>query len=157
MGGNKVKLKFKTALCLLAGLAVGAALSKVEFPGYKHVMVMARKGAETKPIYIGAGGGRQVLALTVKDLTDSGDIEIRMDGAEIESWFPPVVRMPFNKDISFEDGKFTGAGPGKRLPVYVAFNDDGEKRKIEVIDSTDGSIIQTLDVLRGKGNEKQHH
>lgn len=151
-----MKQKYKTALCIIAGLAVGAAFSKVEFPGYKHVMAMVRKGAEAKPVYIGEGGGRQVLALTVKNLTDSKEIEIRMDGASIESWYPPVVAMPFSRVPSFEGGRFSDAA-GKRLPVYVTFNDDGGDRKIEIVDSTDGSIIQTMDILRGKGDERQHH
>lgn len=147
----------KIALFLIVGFAVGAAFARLNFPGFKHAVVTIGKGAESKPLYLNGTGGRQVLALSMKNLQKSRDIEIRMEGADIESWYPPVVRMPFNKRMSVQGGKFKGVEFGKRLPVYVVFNDSGENRKIEIIDSIDGSLIQTIDVLRGKGNERHRH
>ncbi|MCC6346983.1 MAG: hypothetical protein IT388_07305, partial [Nitrospirales bacterium] len=91
------------------------------------------------------------------NLREAREIEVRMEGAEIQSWYPPVVRMPFNKGISFESGKFSGVEPGRRIPVYVVFDDDGRDRKIEVIDSADGFVIRTIEVLRGKDDEKHRH
>ncbi|MDA8165010.1 MAG: hypothetical protein M0017_08270, partial [Desulfobacteraceae bacterium] len=128
-----MKKTFKIALCLLAGFVIGTVFAKLDFPGYKHVMVMLMKG-EAKPIYINGDGGRQVLALTIMNHQQARDIEVRMDGAEIQSWYPPVVKMPFSRELLVEGGKFRGIEHGKRLPVFVAYNDNGEKRKIDIID-----------------------
>lgn len=156
MGRRQVKRRLKIAFFSLAGLAVGAAFAKVDFPGFRHAVIPIRKGA-AKPLYINGEGGRQVLALSMRNLQKSREIEIRMEGASIESWYPPVVTMPYNRGLSVEGGRFSGVEFGKRLPVYVAFNDNGEGRKIEIMDSTDGSLIQSVDVLRGKGNERHNH
>ncbi|MBI4689709.1 MAG: hypothetical protein HY754_05535 [Nitrospirae bacterium] len=152
-----MKRTIKVIIFLIAGFAAGTAIAKLSFPGYKHAMVTIKKAAESKPLYIGVDGGRYVLALSMKNLQRSKDIEIRMAGAEIHSWYPPVIRMPFSNPISFEAGRFKEVEFGKRLPVYVVFNDNGENRKIEIIDSMDGSRIQTINVLRCKDHEDHSH
>lgn len=154
-----MKKFFKIALCSLAGLAVGVTFANLSSPGYKHgmVMLMPGKGAEAKPFYFNGNNGRQVLALSVKNHQRSKNIEFRMEGAEMQSWYPPVIRMPFSHGVSFDAGKFKGVDFNKSLPVYVVFDDDGTNRKLEIIDSTTGSLIQTVDVARGKGNERRNH
>ncbi|MBZ0155337.1 MAG: hypothetical protein K8I29_03870 [Alphaproteobacteria bacterium] len=147
----------RAVFSLLVGLAVGTVFAKLSFPGYTHATVVIRKGGAPKPLSLNGTGGRQVLALSMKNLQKSREIGIRMEGAEIQSWYPPVVRMPFNKGISFEEGIFSGVEPGKRIPVYIVFTDNGKNRKIEVVDPTEGSLIQTIDILRGQGDAEHRH
>ncbi len=143
----------------MAGLAVGTAFANLKFPGYKHAMVMLMPGkrADAKPLYFAENGGRQVLMLSVKNHQRAKDIEFRMEGAEIRSSYPPVVTMPFSHALSFDAGKFTGVEFNKSFPVFIAFNDDGTNKKLEIIDSSSGLVIQTVDVVRGKGNERRDH
>jgi hypothetical protein len=155
-GKKDFKVKLKVVVYVIIGLVIGVAVAKLNFPGYKHAVVMIKRGSGSKPIRID-GNKRQVLALTMKNLQKSKAIEIKMEGAEVQSWFPPVIRMPFFRNIGFETGRFKEVGSGRRLPVYVVFDDNGEHRKIEIIDSTDGSTIQTVCVLRGKGHEDRNH
>ena len=120
----------KTSIFVAAGIAVGIAFAKFNVKDYRHASVSIKKGEVTKPIYISDYSGRQVLALSLKNLQRSQDIEIRADGAEIESWYPPVVRMPFTKWMEVEEGRFRGISFGKRLPLYLTINGkDGCKRR----------------------------
>ncbi|MDA8388280.1 MAG: hypothetical protein M0Z58_06445 [Nitrospiraceae bacterium] len=159
-----MKRSLKIALFVVAGLAAGAAFARLDLPGFKFAMVTIKKGANSRPILTGAGGGRCVLALSMKNLQKASDIGIRADGAKVLSWYPPVVRMPYGHSPDFRDGRFTGAGFGETLPVYIVFNNIGGtsprgpgNKKIEIVDSRDGSLIRTIDVLGGNGHEKQKH
>lgn len=152
-----MKRKWKILFCALAGLAFGAALANLRLPGYRHATVTIAKGAGPGTLSLNGGGGRQVLALSMKNLQSSRDIEIRIPGAEIESWYPPVFRMPFSRWMSIEEGSFKGVEFGRRLPVYVAFNDNGKSRKMEIVDSADGSLIREIDIVRGENHERNHH
>lgn len=147
----------KIVFSLLLGLAAGVGCAHLVFPGFQHAAVRIGKGAAEKPLFFNGNGGRQVFALSLKNLGEARDIEIRMEGGAIQSWYPPVVRMPFGKVIPFEGGKFRGVEPGRRVPVYVVFHDNGKNRKIEVVDAADGSVLRTIDILRGKGNERHTH
>lgn len=152
-----MKRAYKVALCLLAGLAFGAAAANLRLPGYKHATVTIAKGAGPASLSLNGGGGRQVLALSIKNLQSARNIEIRMEGAEIESWYPPVFKMPFSRWMSVEGGKFKDVEFGRRLPVYVAFNDNGENRRMEIVDSADGSLIREIDIVRGDSHERHDH
>jgi hypothetical protein len=157
MGRPVMRKLYRIPLCLLAGLAFGVAAANLHFTGYRHAMVTISRGAKPETLSFRGSGGRQVLALTVKNMQPSRNIELRMQGAEIESWYPPVFTMPFARWMSVEGGKFRGVEFGKRLPVYVAFNDNGRSRSMEIIDSTDGSLIRAITLARGDGYERHHH
>ena len=152
-----MKNTFRVVSCLLAGLATGTAFANLHLPGYKHAVVMVRKGAAATVLYIDGRGGRQVLALSLKNLQKSKEIELRMPGGKIESWYPPIFPLPFSRWITVAGGRFKGLQSGQRLPVYVVFDDTGENRKLDVLDGTDGSLIQTVAVLRGRSHEYHRH
>lgn len=147
---------FKGAVFVFAGIAVGAAFANFKSPDYRHASVMLKEGVNPKPINIANYDGTQVIALSLKNLQHAKDIEVRMEGATIQSWYPPVVKMPFYKWMDTEGGRFRGVAFGKRLPLYLTINGKGDCGEIEIIDSSDGSIIQTVHVMRG-GADGGHH
>ncbi len=147
----------KVICCSLAGLAFGAALANLKLPGYKHAMVTIARDAGPGYLSLNGGGGRQVLALTMKNLQPSQEIEIRMRGAEIESWYPPVFKMPFSRWMSVDGGRFRGIEFGRGLPVYVSFNDTGGNGRLEIVDLSDGSLIRAIEIGRGSGHERHRH
>ena len=143
-------------LCGLAGLAAGAGAAGLSFPGYLHAMVALGPGARSAPLRID-GSRRQTLALSLTGLGAVREVDIRMPGAEISSWYPPVVRLPFNKVPYFSGGRFLGVEPGRKLPVYVAFEDDWTVRSIEILDAADGSLISSVAVTHGRADGQHHH
>ena len=85
------------------------------------------------------------------------DIELRMEDATIQSWYPPVVRMPFGKWMEVDGGRFKGVGlRQKAFHLYLTINGQDGCRDIEVIDLSNGSLIQTVHVMRG-GADGGHH
>ncbi|MBI4686857.1 MAG: hypothetical protein HY756_03630 [Nitrospirae bacterium] len=151
-----MKRKFLGAFLFVAvGLAVGVMFAKFTAKDYKHASIAIKRGEKAKPLYINNYGGKQVLALSVKNLQHAKDIEVKADGIAIQSWYPPVVRMPFF-DIDFKGGRFSGVAFGKRLPLYLIFDDGMDHKDIEIINSSDGTLIQTVHVMRGRG-EGGHH
>lgn len=146
----------KAAVFVFAGAAVGAAFANFKSPDYRHASVMLKEGVNPKPISIADHEGVQVIALSLKNLQHAKDIEVRMDGATIQSWYPPVVKMPFSKWMEVDGGKFRGVAFGKRLPLYLTINGKNGCGEIEIIDSSDGSIIQTVHVTKG-GSDGGHH
>lgn len=143
----------RAALCALGGLAAGTGLAATKFPGYLHASV-ALDGPE-KPLSID-GGRRQFLALSVTGLQDTRELEVRMPGAEIGSWFPPAVRLPYGKAPAFSAGRFSGFGPDRRLPVYVGF-DGGSGASIDFVDAASGRLIRTVRIVRGGADGGHQH
>lgn len=147
---------FKAALFVMSGIIVGALFAKFKTSDYHHAMLVLKKGAEARPLYVSRNDGRQVLALSLKNLQSSRDIEIRMAGADVQSWYPPVIKMPFRKWMEVEGGKFRGVDSGTRLPLYVISDSAVRCGDIEIIDSSNGSLIQTVHVMRGDFNGGHH-
>ena len=146
----------KAAVFVIAGIAVGALFANFRSPDYRHASVILKEGVNPKPIHISNYEGAQVIALSLKNLQHAKDIEVRMEGATIRSWYPPVVKMPFSKWMEIEGGKFKGVAFGKRLPLYLTISGQDGCKDIEVIDLSDGSVIQTVYVMRG-GADAGHH
>ncbi len=143
------------SLFVIAGLIVGIAFAKFTSKDYKHASIVIKRGEKAKPLYINNYEGKQVLALSVKNLQNAKDIEIKVDDIAIQSWYPPVVRMPF-WDLDFKDGKFSKAAFGKRLPLYLIIDGNVDHKDMEIINSSDGMLIQTVHVMRGKGDGGHH-
>ena len=152
-----MKRGLKIAIFVIAGLIAGVAFARLDLPGFRYAMVPVKKGARLRPLYVGSAGGRRVLALSLKDLQGAGDIGIQADGALVQSWYPPVVRMPYGHSPDFRDGRFIGARSGEALPVYIVFGADAggknKSRKIEI--RADGEPIESITVLGGGGHEKR--
>ncbi len=150
----------QTALFLIAGITIGIMFANFSSPDYRHASLILKEGINPKPIHISDYKGTQVIALSLKNLQQAKDIEARMDGATIQSWYPPVVRMPFLKSVGVAGGRFKGVAFGQRLPLYLTvsgndFSDNGNK-EMEIIDSSTGSVIQTVPVMRGGANGGHH-
>lgn len=145
----------KVLVFVLAGISVGVMFARFNVKDYRHASAVLKRGAAAKPLYINDYNGRQVLALSLKNLQNSKNIEVKMDGAVIQSWYPPVVKMPFYK-MNVEGGRFEGVNYGKRLPVYLVLDGTFEHGDLEIIDSSNGSLIQTVHVMRG-GSDGEHH
>jgi hypothetical protein len=155
--GREVMRKFlKTAVFVFAGIAVGAAFANFRSPDYRHASVMLKKGVNPKPVNISDYAGAQVVALSLKNLQHIKNIEVRAEGAKIESWYPPVVKMPFGRWTEVDGGKFRGVEFGKRLPLYLTIDGQSACKDIEIIDSANGSVIQTVRLMKG-GADAGHH
>ena len=150
-----MKAKARIVLCGLAGLAAGTAAASLRFPGYKHAMVQLAPGTQAGPIHID-GSRRQLLALSLSGLAVR-NVEVRMQGARIGSWYPPAIRLPFSKVPSFSDGIFRDVGPDRKLPVYVAFDSDGTGRSIDFVNAKDGTLIKSVAVMRGGADGGHQH
>jgi len=143
-------------VCALAGLGAGAALAGLKFPGYLHAQVALGPGAQAGPLLID-GSRRQFLALSLTGLKDTQALAVRMKGAEIGSWYPPAVRLPGGGAPDFSGGTFSGFGPGRKLPVYVAFEAAGDAREIEFVDALNGRVLRSVAVVRGNGHAGHQH
>jgi hypothetical protein len=124
-------------------------------PGHFHGSVQAVAGAEPVTLTVGEKG-RQVLALSIVNASGARDIEVRLAGSRITSWLPAVVRIGPRAGIGFFDGKFTGVPPGRKLPVYAVLGADQERGRLEIIDTSDGSLIRAADIVRGRGHGLHH-
>ena len=145
----------KTILFILIGILTGVALARFKTEDYRHASVILKEGVNPKPIHISNYEGAQVIALSLKNLQHAKDIEVRMEGATIQSWYPPVVGMPFVKWAGVDGGRFKGVAFGKRLPLYLTISGN-DCKEMEIIDSANGSVIQTVHVMRG-GADGGHH
>lgn len=145
----------KIFVFVLAGITTGVMFARFTVKDFRHSSVVLKIDAGAKPIYINDYNGRQVLALSLRNLQNSKNIEVKMDGAVIQSWYPPVVRMPFYK-MNVERGRFEGVNYGKRLPLYLVLDETFEHGDLEIIDSSNGSLIQSVHVMKG-GSGGEHH
>lgn len=146
----------KTSVFIAAGILTGTLFAAFKTPDYRHAMVALKGDKTSRPISIGNYGGKQVLALTIKNLRRAGDVEIRMDGADIKSWFPPVVKMPFYKGIEAEGGRFREIKYGRRVPAYLTISNLPGCGEIGIYDPSDGSLIQTVHVMKGGADGGRH-
>ena len=146
----------KAALFVLAGIFTGVMFAGFKVQDYQHASIVIGKGGAAKPLYVSDYRGRQVIALSIKNLQSARDIEIKMDGAVVQSWYPPVVKMPYNKWIDVEGGRFRGVDFGKRLPLYLIADNRKACDEIEIVDLSDGSLIQRVHVMRGGSNDRHH-
>jgi len=154
--GKMMSSKFlKTIIFIFAGITAGIALANFSAKDFKHASIIVKRNVQAKPIHINDYKGKQVLALSLKIPDGPKDIEVKMKGAEIQSWYPPPVKMPFYKWMDVDGGRFHGVEPGKRLPLYLIIRQAGCK-ELEIIDSSDSSIIQTVHVMRGGANAGHH-
>jgi len=144
------------ALFVSAGIAIGALFANFRVPDYRHASVMLKGGVNPKPINIASYNGSQVIALSLKNLQHAKDIEVRMEGAVIQSWYPAVIRMPFREWMEVDGGKFRGVEFGKRLPLYLKINGRSGCKDLEIIDSAKGSVIQTVHFMRGGADAGPH-
>jgi len=145
----------KGFLFILSGIAVGVAFARFSVKDYHHTSIVIKEDDRQRPVYMSDSKGRQVIALSVKNLTGKRDIGFRVEGAEIQSWYPPVVRMPF-WNIDVEGSIFRGVGQGRRLPLYLIFDTFNGHGYLEIFDARDGSPIQKVHIMEG-GNGKGHH
>ena len=143
----------RIALCALGGLAAGAGLAGFKFPGYLHASVALNGPEKTLSI---DGERRQFLALSVTGLQATRELEVRMHGARIGSWFPPAVRLPYGDTPVFSAGKFSGFGPDRKLPVYVGF-DSGRCSAIDFVDAASGKLLRTVKIVRGGADAGHQH
>ncbi|MCB4791471.1 MAG: hypothetical protein LHV68_06240 [Elusimicrobia bacterium] len=151
--------KVKLATCILAGLAAGISAANLSLPGYKHASLILSENSKSavKPLYYKGSGGRQVLAVSVKNRLELKEIGFRMQGALMQSWLPPVVTMPFFKGASFDRENYSGIKRGQNLPLYIVFNDSPEKHTLEVIDPKDNSVITSVNIVKQTRDEKHSH
>ena len=152
MGSNYLK----TALFVAAGIAVGIAFAKFRTDDFHHAMLVLKKGPEPKTLYVSRNDGRQVLALSVKNLQGAKDIEVKMAGARVQSWFPPVVPLPFRTWMDVDGGKLRGVEIGDRIPLYIISERAVKCGDMEIIDSSSGALIRKVHVMRGEYNGGHH-
>lgn len=148
--------RIKIVLFALAGVATGVIFAGFGTRDYLHAMAVIKKGMDAKPIHISEHKGKQVIALSLRNLQHSRNIEIRMKDAVIQSWYPPVVRMPFGRRMEVEGGLFRGVDFGARLPLYLVVDGNIHCGAIEIIDADRGTAIQTVQVKRGGGHGGTH-
>ncbi|TAL26758.1 MAG: hypothetical protein EPN94_02545 [Nitrospirae bacterium] len=146
----------KIALFIFIGILTGLAFAGFRAGDYRHASIVIKKGEAAKPLYVGSYRGRQVIALSAKNLQSAKDIEIKMDGAVVQSWYPPVIKMPYSKWMNVEGGRFGGVDFGKRLPLYLIADNRKGCGEIEIVDLSDGSLIQRVHVMSG-GSDDRHH
>jgi len=146
----------KTAFFVIAGIAIGIMFANFKVCDYRHASLVIKKDVKTKPLHISEYNGVQVIALSIKNLHGAKDIELRLKDAEMQSWYPPVIKMPFGKWMEVDGGKFRGMEFGKRIPLYLIINGPGSSRDLEIIDSSDGSLIQVVHLMRGGANGGHH-
>ncbi|MBI3592896.1 MAG: hypothetical protein HY099_05395 [Nitrospirae bacterium] len=146
----------KTAFFVIAGIAIGVMFANFKVRDYHHTSLVIKKDAKTKPLHISDYNGAQVIALSVKNIHGAKDIELRLKDTEIQSWYPPVIKMPFGKWMEVDGGKFKGVEFGKRIPLYLIINGRSGCRELEIIDSSDGSLIQAVHLMRGGVNGGHH-
>ena len=147
---------FKAAVFVFAGIAAGAAFANFRPPDYRHASLILKEGVKPKPINIADYDGTQVIALSLKNLEHAKDIEVKMEGATIQSWYPPVIEMPFGKWMEVDGGKFRGVEFGKRIPLYLIIDGQSGCRELEIIDSASGSLIRTVHLMKGGSNGGHH-
>jgi hypothetical protein len=141
---------------ILAGVLTGLIFARFKTPDFHHASLIITKGDPLKTLFAGDYDGRQALALSMKNLQKAKDIEIRVEGAEIQSWYPPVVKMPYYKWMGVEGGRFRGVDFGRRIPVYLVFDEKAAGREIEIFDLSDNSLIQKVQ-LTGEGSHAGNH
>lgn len=146
----------KIGLFVVTGIAIGIMFANFNVRDYRHASLVIKKDTKTKPLNISDYNGRQVIALSVKNLQGANDIEWRVKDTEIQSWYPPVIKMPFGKWMEVDGGKFRGVEFGKRIPLYLIINGRSGCSELEIIDSSDGSLIQTVHLMRGGSNGGHH-
>lgn len=146
----------KTAFFVIAGIAIGVMFANFKVRDYSHASLVITKDAKTKPLHISDYNSRQVIALSVKNLHGARDIELRLNDAKLQSWYPPVIKMPFGKWMEVDGGKFRGVEFGKRIPLYLIINGQNGCQELEIIDSSNGSLIQTVHLMRGGVNGGHH-
>ena len=66
----------------------GVMFAGFKVQDYQHASIVIRKEEAAKPLYVSDYKGRQVIALSMKNLQGARDIEIKMDGAVVQSWYP---------------------------------------------------------------------
>ncbi|MBI5624063.1 MAG: hypothetical protein HY924_09810 [Elusimicrobia bacterium] len=143
-------------VCAAVGSAAASGFARMSLPGYLHGSVQAVRGAEPATLTVGESG-RQVLALSIVNAAGTRDLSVRMDGARVTSWLPAVVRLPGLAGIGFEEGRFKAVPPGKKLPVYVVLAADQARARLELVDASDGSVIRSAQIARGKVHGLRHH
>jgi len=146
----------KTAFFVIAGIAIGIMFANFKVRDYRHASLVIKKNAKTKPLHISDYNGRQVIAISVKNLHGARDIELRLKDAEFQSWYPPVIKMPFGKWMEVDGGKFREVEFGKRIPLYLIINGQSGSMELEIIDSSNGSLIQTVHLMKGGSNGGHH-
>lgn len=146
----------KTAFFVIVGIAIGVMFASFKVRDYHHTSLVIKKDAKTKPLHISDYNGRQVIAISVKNLHGARDIELRLKDAEFQSWYPPVIKMPFGKWMEVDGGKFRGVEFGKRIPLYLIINGQSGCLELEIIDSSNGSLIQTVHLMKGGSNGGHH-
>ena len=151
-------MRLKWVAFTVIGIGVGVVFANFRVPDYYHATVVLKEGGDSKPIYISENKGTKILALSVKNLQDSRDIEIKVTGGIIHSSYPPPVILPFRKWISVEGNVFRGLRYGMKLPLYVVLDGEGKSYELSFVRVTDGKPIKKVSIMAGgKFTHGSHH
>lgn len=147
------------------GLMIGALLANFKSNDYRHTSLFLKTEGEIKPLPLNDFPGRQVIALSLKNLQPATDIRLQGEGISIQSWYPPVLPLPFRQWVAVAGGqtgeefRVSGVRFGQRLPLYLIV--DGSKegggcRELVIRNGTNGALLRTVHLMPG-GNDGGHH
>lgn len=114
---------------------------------------MLKEDGAAQPLYLKPGIGRKTLALTVKNLQDSPEVQILVEGGEIQSASPPPMVLPFTttKWPALQGATMTGLRPGMKVPLYIALAGDRANYALSFVRVADGKTLLTVPVIEGEG------
>ena len=149
----------KPLACMVFGLAVGAGSAQFLPPHYAHGSVMLKENGEAPPVFLKPGIGRKTLALTVKNLQDSGEVRIQVERGEIQSASPSPMVLPFTTTRwpAMEGATMTGLRLGMKIPLYIALAGDRSNYALSFVRVADGKMLLTVPVIEGEGCAAHNH
>lgn len=164
MGRNRLKTALKTALFAGLGLVAGSLFANFRSPDYRHASLILKKTGESGLLAINDYSGRQVVALSLKNLQPASDLILQGEGFAIQSWYPPALPLPFKSwpvvsgGKSGEEFRARGVRLGQRLPLYliVEGNEAGGCRELTIRNGANGALIRTVHLTPG-GDNGGHH
>lgn len=149
----------KPIACMVLGLAVGAGSAQFMPPQFVHGSVMLKENGAAQPLFLKPGIGRKTLALTVKNLQDSAEVQIQVEGGEIQSASPPPMGLPFTTTQwpVLQGATMTGLRPGMKIPLYIALAGDRANYALSFVRVADGKTLLTVPVIEGEGCAAHNH
>lgn len=164
MGRSRLKTGLKTALFVGLGLVVGSLFANFKSNDYRHASLLLKANGEVGPLAINDYSGRQVVALSLRNLQPATDFSLQGEGIAIQSWYPPALPLPFRPWLTISGGaggeefRVKGARFGQRLPLYliVEAGEAGGCRELTIRNNADGALLRTVHLLPG-GDNGGHH
>lgn len=154
----------KTACFVGLGMIIGALFANFKSNDYRHASLLLKAPGEAGPLWLNDFSGRQVIALSLRNLQPITDLRLQGEGIAIRSWYPPPLPLPFRPWLTITGGKTgeefraNGVRFGQRLPLYliVEGSEDDGCRELTIRNGADGSLLRTVHLMPG-GNDGGHH